>query len=431
MPASRRIQRIVQRTVDVRPDELRALLWSFLFFLFVLTSYYVLRAVREERAVASGVANIPRLFQTTLLVILAVTPPWAALVSRVRRSVLLPLLYRFFIANLIVFYALFRLDAWALLAARIFFVWLSVYSLLAVAVFWSFMADLFTQEQSKRLFGFISAGGSAGAILGPLFTSLVVEHIDPASLLLISALLIEGAARCVRPLTRWQEGAGASAERDRPVGGNALAGIVAVFSSPYLLAVAVYVAFATIAGTFGYVIQARLVAATTLSPAARTALFARMDLAANAITTVLQALVVGRLLTRAGVAVTIAVAPPLMAVTYALQGWLPGLGASTTLQVVRRALAFGLVTPALHVLFTVVDREQKYKAKAFIDTVVYRAGDVVGSQVVVRELFERGVGVQGAALAVVPIGALWLLVALFVGKRHQRLAEAGAAGPLR
>jgi AAA family ATP:ADP antiporter len=424
---------ILHRLVDVRPEEVRALLWSFLFFLFVLTSYYILRAVREERAVASGVASIPRLFQATFVVILAVLPVWAALVSRIRRSLLLPLLYRFFIANLVVFYALFRLDAWALLAAKMFFVWLSVYSLLGVTVFWSFMADLFTHEQSRRLFGFISAGGSAGAIAGPLFTSLVVKYIDPASLLLVSAALIEGAARCVRPLTRWQQGqprTPGGAEPDRPVGGQALSGIVTVFSSPYLLAIALYVAFATITGTFGYVLQAKLVGATTLSPAERTALFARMDLAANAITTGLQALVVGRVMSRLGVTATIVAAPPLMAASFALQAFHPGLAASTALQVFRRALAFGVVTPALHVLFTVVDREQKYKAKAFIDTVAYRGGDVLGSSAV-KALFDAGLAAPSVSLAVVPVGAVWLAVAAFIGKRHRRLAGAGAGRDLR
>jgi AAA family ATP:ADP antiporter len=431
MKVAPRLQRIVQRTVEVRPDEVRALLWSFLFFFFVLASYYMLRAVREERAVASGVASIPRLFRATFYVILAVTPVWAALVARVRRSLLLPLVYRFFIVNLVVFYALFRLDAWALLAAKLFFVWLSVYSLLAVAVFWSFMADIFTHEQSRRLFGFISAGGSAGAIAGPLLTSMVVERIDPASLLLVSAALLEGAARCVRPLTSWQQSQqGDDGHPDRPVGGSALAGIKTVFSSPYLLAIALYVVFATIAGTFGYVLQARLVAATTLSPAARTALFARMDLAANAITTVLQALVVGRLMSRLGVTASIVMAPPLMAASFAVQAVYPGLAASTALQVFRRAVAFGVVTPALHVLFTVVDREQKYKAKAFIDIVVYRGGDVLGSSAV-NALFAAGLAAPAVALAVLPVGAVWLAVAALVGKRHRRLAQAGAGGDLR
>jgi AAA family ATP:ADP antiporter len=423
---------LLRRVVDVRPDEVRALLWSFLFFLFVLTSYYILRAVREERAVASGVANIPRLFGATFLVTLAVTPLWSALVARVRRTLLLPLAYRFFAANLVVFYLLFQRQAWVLMASRMFFIWLSVYILIAVAIFWSFMADIFRSEQSRRLFGFISAGGSAGAILGPLATSLVVERIDPASLLLVSAVLIEAAARCVRPLARWQQSAhpAEATEPDQPIGGSALAGVRMVFSSPYLLGIAIYVAFATVMGTFGYVLQARLVAETTLSPSARTALFARMDLAANAITTICQALLVGRLLTRAGVAATIALAPPLVAASFAFQALGPGLGVSTVLQVLRRALAFGIITPALHVLFTVVSREQKYKSKAFIDTVAYRGGDWVGSATVVA-LFGTGLGVGSASLAVMPLAATWLVVAFVVGKRHRRLADAATAPSVR
>jgi len=331
--------------------------------------------------------------------------------------VLLPLVYRFFVVNLLGFYVLFKTDAWALLAAKIFFVWLSVYSLIAVAVFWSFMADLFREEQGRRLFGFISAGGSAGAIVGPLLTSLVVERIDPASLLLVSAALIEAAARCVRPLERWQTGIAG-----KPVGGSALAGIGTVFSSPFLLGVSVYVALSTVAGTFGYVMQARLVAATTLSPAARTALFARMDLVANAVATLLQTFVVGRLLTRVGVTAAMAVAPPIMAATFALQGLYPVLAVSTAMQIARRALAFGITVPSLKVLFTVVSREQKYKAQAFIDTVVYRAGDVAGSSVVVA-LLDGGLGLGGASFALLPLVAVWWPLAFFLGRRHARLLK--------
>jgi AAA family ATP:ADP antiporter len=412
-----RLRKLLDQVVEVRPEERRAVLWAFLFFLCVLTSYYVLRAVREERAVAAGIASIPRLFRTTFYVILALTPLWAALVARVRRSVLLPLVYRFFVVNLLGFYVLFKTDAWALLAAKIFFVWLSVYSLIAVAVFWSFMADLFREEQGRRLFGFISAGGSAGAIVGPLLTSLVVERIDPASLLLVSAALIEAAARCVRPLERWQTGIAG-----KPVGGSALAGIGTVFSSPFLLGVTLYVALSTMAGTFGYVMQARLVAATTLSPAARTALFARMDLVANAVATLLQTFVVGRLLTRVGVTAAMAVAPPIMAATFALQGLYPVLAVSTAMQIARRALAFGITVPSLKVLFTVVSREQKYKAQAFIDTVVYRAGDVAGSSVVVA-LLDGGLGLGGASFALLPLVAVWWPLAFFLGRRHARLLK--------
>src|SRR5438093_7062580 len=159
------------RVVEVRPEERRALAWSFRYFFCLLTGYYVLRAIRDDRAIAAGAGKLHLLYTWTFGTMLVVVTVWSALVARVRRARLLPLLYRFFVANLLLFFVLFRWQVAWLLTARVFFVWLSVFNFFAVSVFWGVMADVFTQEQGKRLFGFIAAGGSAGAIVGPLFTT--------------------------------------------------------------------------------------------------------------------------------------------------------------------------------------------------------------------------------------------------------------------
>ena len=422
--------RWLRRVVQVEEGERRALLWSFLYFLCLLTSYYVLRSVRDERGIAAGVGKLPWLFTATFLVLLAVAPLWSVLVSRVPRARLLPVLYRFFWLNLVAFYLVFRLRPGSLVVGYVFFVWASVFSLMGVAVFWSFMADLFREDQGKRLFGFIAAGGSAGAILGPLATSLVVHDIGPINLLLVSAVLLEGAALCVGRLVRWRAAettSDAAATTSRPVEGGAWSGILVVFSSPYLRSIALYTMLSVTLGSVGYFVQAHLmVNEPSLDQTGRTALFAKMDLAANTITVALQALVLARLLRWPGVGVVLTLAPLLAAGTFLAQALAPAASAltvSTVTQVLRRALAFGIIVPAGHVLFTVVAPEQKYKSKAFIDTVVYRAGDMASTWGVAK-LMAVGLGVAGlAAGAALPLCLGWMVVGWIIGRRHRALVR--------
>jgi AAA family ATP:ADP antiporter len=416
----------LRRVVDVRPEETRALVWSFLYFLFLLTSYYILRAIRDDRAIAAGAGKLPWLYLWTFGTMLVVVGVWSVLVARLPRARVLPLVYRFFVVNLLVFFLLFRAQVAASLTAQVFFVWLSVFNFFAVAVFWGLMADLFNHEQGKRLFGFIAAGGSAGAIVGPLFTTLIVQRIGGANLVLISAVLLELVVQCVKRLVRMQQSPAAAPEE--PVGGGALSGIKVVFASPYLLAIAAYTLLASLAGTYGYNLQAQLVQAANMTQEVRIAFFARLDLVVSVLALLVQTLLVGRLLTRFGVGAALALIPPLSSISFALLAGRPTLPVSSSLHALRRVLAYAVWGPANNVLFTVVDREQKYKSKAFIDTVVYRGGDAVTSAAVAG-LLSLGLGVRGAALVAVPIGALWLVVAVIVGRMHQRMA--GAAQKLR
>ncbi len=420
-----------RRIVDVRPGETRVLVLSFLTFFFLLTSYYILRPLRDERAIAGGVAALPWLFSTTFLVMLVVVPLWSALLSRVSRRRIVPLVYRFFLLNLAAFAVLLRIPGAEVVSARAFFVWTSVFNYLAVSVFWSFMADIFRQEQGRRLFGFIAAGGSAGAILGPLATGLLVERLWLANLLLLSAALLEAAARCVRALARSRPQAAdreAMAVDEQPVGGGAFSGARILLTSPYLLGICAYTLLVALSATFGYFLQAHLVSAAGMSPVERTILFARMDFAVNAGSALLQVLVTGRLLARGGVRWGLALAPPLSTLAFLALAAAPTVAASSALQVLRRVLGFGIVNPALQLLYTVVGQEEKYKSKAFIDTVIARGGDAVNAWLVTG-LLGAGLGVSGAALATAPLGVLWLAVALFVDRRHRRLAAARPDGP--
>lgn len=422
------------RLVDVRPHEVAGMLLSFVYFFCVLTSYYMLRPLRDAMAVAGGVKALPWLFSATFVATLVVVPLWSMLVSRVPRRTLLPIVYRFFIANLLIFYLLFRADAAGLATARAFFIWQSVFNVLAVAVFWAFMADLFRHDQGKRLFGFISAGGSVGAMVGPFVTSLLVEKIGVHNLVLVSAVLLEGAAQCVRLLLRWHarakaiEAPDSVVRTDEPVGGGGvLSGFRVVFSSPYLLGIAAFVALTTVCATFGYALQVELVAATGMSGAARTALFARLDLAANALIALLQIAVIGRVMVKVGVLPPLVALPPVFALGFLALAAAPTLAVSNLAYIARRAFGYGVAGPASKVLFTVVDREQKYKATAFIDTVVFRGGDMLGSWAFAA-LAAAGLGLASRALTAVPLAVVWTVVAIFVGRRHAAGAAARGGG---
>jgi AAA family ATP:ADP antiporter len=409
----------LRRLVDVRPGEGRALVWAFLYFFFLLTSYYILRAIRDDRGIAAGAGKLHWLYAWTFGTMLAVVSVWSGLVARVRRVILLPAVYRFFVLNLLVFFVLFRLQVAWLLTARVFFVWLSVFNFFAVAIFWGLMADVFSQEQGKRLFGFIAAGGSAGAILGPLFTTLAVRGLGAANLVLVSAVLLEVVVQCCKRLVRLQRSETPAAEE--PVGGSVISGIKVVFASPYLLAIAAYTLLASLAGTYSYNLLAVLVERAAMAQEVRIAYFARLDLVVSVLSLLVQALVVGRLLTRLGVGTVLALVPPLSTVAFAVLAWRPVLPVAGGLHGLRRVLSYGLWSPANGVLFTVVTREQKYKSKAFIETVVYRGGDALTSSVLAG-LLGVGLGVRGAALVALPLGLIWLGVAVKVGRMHQTMA---------
>src|SRR3954469_10144223 len=327
-----------RRLVDVRPGEGRALALSFLAFFFLLTAYYILRPIREERALAAGASKLPYLYAWTFGTMLALVAGWSALLARLPRTRVLPLVYQFFVANLLVFFWLFRSGTAPLLAAQVFFVWVSVFNFFVVAAFWGLMADIWEQAQGKRLFGFVAAGGSVGAILGPFVTERTVHHLGAANLVLLSALLLELCAQCVRVLAR----APRAGTPEPVVGGGTFSGIKVVFASPYLLLIAGYTLMASLAGTYGYNLQAYLVQAAGMSPEAKIAFFARLEQIVSLGALVVQTLVVGRLLTRFGPGPVLSIIPPLSSAAFAVLAARPVLPVASGLHAVRRVLAYGL-----------------------------------------------------------------------------------------
>ena len=414
-----------------RPEEARLVLLSALYFFFILSAYYVIRPIREEMAVAGGVENIPWLFTGTLTAMLLVHPIFAAVVSRWTRRRFVTLTYRFFMLNLLVYFVLLRVapdgDA-AVWIGRTFFVWISVFNLFVVSVFWSFMTDIFRERQSRRLFGLIGVGGTVGGIVGSAITAFLVGFLSPATLLLFSVLLLEGAVVCLKALDSRcaaspvaAGGSAAGSATDEVIGGSALEGIRRVLASPYLLGIGAFMLLFTIGSTFLYNIQADIVSRTFATGAERTSVFARIDLSVNLLTLFTQLFLTGRILKWLGVRLALGILPVLSVLGFLALGAAPVFAVFVVFQVLRRAGNFALAVPTREVLYTVLPRRDKYKAKNFNDLFVYRAGDQIGvwSFAGLRAL---GLGSSALALTMVPLAGLWLLIALWLGRQQRSLA---------
>ncbi len=428
----KRLEEKLGRAVNVREDEIRALLFSFAYFFCLLCGYYILRPLREEMGVAGGVRNLPWLFTGTFVVMLAAVPAFGAAVSRFPRRRLVPAVYRFFVANILIFYILFIAipsGSGRVFLARAFFIWVSVYNLFVVSVFWSFMADIFGNEQGKRLFGFIAAGGTAGALLGPAISAALAVPLGPMNLLPISAVFLELAVQCVRrlsapPVVAPGEAASGDAGGEGAIGGGILAGAARVFRSPYLMGICLYIFFFTMTSTFVYFQQAHIVSGAFDDPAERTRVFASINLIVGLLTLLTQWFVTGRFMARFGVGAAAAFLPAVVAAGFLALAFSPVLAVLIAFQSIRRALNFAISRPAREVLFTVVGREDKYKSKNFIDTVVYRGGDAVSGWAFAG-LSTLGLGLPAIAAVSVPLAAIWGGVALLLGKKQEKLAGSG------
>jgi AAA family ATP:ADP antiporter len=422
------VQRL-HRSLNLQPGELPALLWSFLYFFCLLAGYYLIRPLRDAMGIAGGVDKLQWLFTATFLVMLAAVPLYGLAVSRMPRRRLLPFVYGFFIINLLVFFALFRAVPDHPLLARVFFVWVSVYNLFVVSVFWSFMADVFTPERAERLFPVIAAGGTAGALAGPSLATLGSLLLDPVALLPLSAALLALTLRCISALAAWSPGNESKTTPDPPaVGGGVAAGFTLVARSPYLLGICTLMLLFTTLATFLYFQQAHAVRDAFADTASRTAVFAAVDLATNVLTLAAQLFLTGRLVKHFGLAATLALVPAALTVGFAVLAFAPAVAVVLTVQVLRRAGNYAVMRPAREMLYTVLDREAKYKAKSFIDTAVYRGGDAISAWAYTG-LGALGLGTTGIAAVAVPLGVAWTAVAYALGRRQHSLMLRPAVQP--
>jgi ATP:ADP antiporter, AAA family len=425
----------LQRFINVRREEVAPLLAAVLFFFFVLTALMAIRPAREALGVARGIESVRLLFYGTAVVTLLVNPVFGYLVSRFRRLVFITATYAFFAASLLVFWALLVMAPAAIgeTSGQVFYVWFSVFNLFSTMLFWALMADRFSLEQSKRLFGAVAVGGTLGAIFGPLLATWIAEPFGTPALLLVAVLFLTlaiGAAWLVAALQPEEARATARGDMEQPppvsehaiIGGSAWEGLRAVVRSPYLLGIAAYVLILAVMATFIYFTRLQMVAAMTGELDARTTIFAQIDLYTQIATLVLQALIAGHLMKRVGVAFTLALLPVTVALGFVGLAIVASFAALVIFQAAFNAVQRAIMRPARETLFTVVSRADKYKSKAFIDTFVYRGGDVVGAQTE-GMLGRLGMGLAALATVAVPLAVVWGVIGVWLARVQDRQAH--------
>ncbi|WP_211186674.1 NTP/NDP exchange transporter [Rouxiella aceris] len=409
------------RLFNLRQGECQALAWAGLYIFSLFLAYYVMRPVRDELGVAGGVRHLPWLFTGTLLVMLAINPLFSAAVRRWSRQRFIVVIYRFFIINLLMFMAMMYFSGAQQLVwvGRAFFIWVSVFNLFVVSVFWSFVVDIFQQEQGKRLFGFLAAGATLGGIVGSALTVSLVGLIGQQGLLLIAVILLEVAVMASRGLARQSDTFHSPLQREQnnqALGGGIFSGMTHTFRSPRLLGIAGFMLLYSMTSTFLYFQQAAIAENNFADSASRIAFFAHIDFWVNSLTLALQLFLTGRLIAWLGVAAILCSLPFISLAGFAgLAAW-PTFTVFVVFQVARRVSNFGLARPAREVLFTWLPREDRYKAKNFIDTVVYRTGDQVAGWSYTG-LAALGLSMTGMSLVAVPLCALWLLLSLWLGRQ--------------
>jgi AAA family ATP:ADP antiporter len=420
------------REREVRPGEMReALLAGALFFL-LLSSYFILRPIRDALGVAAGVSKLPYLFLGTLAVMLVANPVFSAVVARFPVKRFIPYTYQFFVVSLAAFHVAERVSP-SVWVGRAFFVWTSVFNLFIPSIFWAFMVDRFDAQQGKRLFGLIGVGGTLGSIVGSATAAALARVLGPHNLLLVSAALLEAGTLLVFFYHASPAGNAAASAREAlpPVGGSAWQGLRLVMSSRYLLGVAAFLLLYTVGSTVLYFEQADVVGKAFTDPAQRTELLARMELAVQSTTAVVQGLFTARILRKAGVGLTLALMPAVSVVGFVWVGSsgsaaLPSLGVVIAFSVLRRSSNFALTNPAMEVLFTVVDRPTKYKAKSFLETFVYRAGDQIAAWSY-GGLTLLGLSLTSIAWLAVPLSLAFLGLAFWLGRRQAALQASAAS----
>lgn len=422
---------VLLRLTRAAPHELAASLWSFVYFFALLAGYYVLRPIRDEMAIQAGQDELQALFTAVFVAMLVLVPVFGGLMARFPRRRLLPWIYAFFVANLLVFHGLFVTagvqSPWV---ARAFFVWVSVFNLFAVSVFWSLMADLFDTAQAKRLYGFIAAGGTIGALTGPSLTALLVTLVGVRSMLLVSAAFLALAVVAIIALRRWAERTGAAGRTDgQPaIGGTMWGGMRDIVRSPYLIGICLFLFGYSLLSTFLYFQQTELVPAALKDSAERTRLLALTDLVVNILTLAVQLFAFGTLIRRLGTGFMLCAMPAVACAGFAALATWPTLATLVVFGVVRRAGEYAISKPARETLFNALTPEEKYKAKNVIDTLVHRTGDTASSWIFTG-LKSLGLTITGMSWLAVPIAGLWLGVAAWLGRAQRERSPESAAVP--
>ena len=424
MPStSNPISRFLKRVSRIEAHEVNATLSSFLFVVILMSAYYILRPVRDAMASDWSDAEVSWLWTINFFISTAVVALYGVAVSRFRFQLLVPTVYGFFALTFVVFYVAASGSVDRILIDKAFYVWVSVFSLLHISVFWSFMSDLFNKEQAGRLFGIIAAGASVGGLIGPAIPSFFSESLGTDNLMLIAS----GMLLLPIPIIFYLQSLKSSElynedfiSQNAPakIGGNPFAGFKLFFSNPYLLAIALFIFLYTGISSFVYFELKNLLA--DFSRPERTAVWAQMDLAVNTLSIATGLFATGRIMSKFGMPVTIALVPVLICIGLIVIAISPVMAVVVGLQILRRAGNYAVTRPAREMLFTRVDRETRFKAKPVIDIVAYRGGDTIMAWLFTGLTQGLGLGLASVALVGAGIAALWTLVALYLGRWFER-----------
>jgi len=437
-PAPSWLQRFFKWLAGIEPFELKVVLLSMLYLFFLFGSYSVVKPVRDTMGTVYGVSHYNELFTMTFIGTLILSPLYSGLAARVKLSTFLPWVYGVIALTIFGFYLAFNKGTTddRVLAAG-FYVWVSVFNMLIISVFWSFMADLFSRPQAKRLFGFIAAGSTVGGIAGPALATLLSNRVGNTGLMLIASLGFVVTAFLVTVLAKQKAAfiaatAAASGEQvqrtslNHSLGGSPIDGFKLLLRSPYLLLVAAFLFLMTWISTIVYQELGDLITKSFASKAARTAAYGSIEVAVNSLAVFIQIIGTGRIIKRFGVGLGLLLNPIIMVFAFLAIAFSPVFLLLASLQIGRRVAEYAVARPAREMLFTVVDQDSRYKAKNVIDTVVYRGGDWLASLAGTPIL--NNFGAQGLAILGIVVSLVWFPVAWTLGKRYESAkGEEGAA----
>jgi AAA family ATP:ADP antiporter len=421
--------RLLRLVADVEPHEVRAVLVAFALNFVLLASYYILRPLRDTMATVFGVEQLQYLFFATFVATLLCSPVYSALAARLRLARFLPGVFWFWLANILLFYVLFELQPASRTVAAGYYIWFSVVNLFLISVFWSLMVDLFSPRQATRLFGVIAAGGSIGAIGGPLLTRTLVRAVGVGGLLLIAAAGFLLVIALIYALMREKERLQAAGDDtqastlDHSLPGNPFDGFRRLLRSTYMINQAAFFLLMTWIATIAYFMQTDLVTKAFSDIASRTQVFADIDLAVNVCSALIATFGIGRFVQRFGVTAGLLANPVIMIVTFLGIALAPTLLMVQALQVIRRVGQYAIARPSREICFTVVEQESRYKVKNVIDTVIYRFGDVSAAWVQAG-LRAAGLGLGAAVGLAVGASVVWGAVAIALGRRYEQLRAA-------
>ena len=405
------------------PREHSALAAAFALFFLLFASYFMLRPVRETFGIVGGVDNLQWLYLATFVGALVVVPLFGWLSARVARARLVPLTYAFSAVVMGGFALALLRDPDSVWIGRAFYIWVSVFNLFVISIAWSLMADVFSPDQARRLFGRIAAGASLGGLTGPLLSGLLVEHVGLAGLLLISTGLLLATLLCAAFLLRWRREHGRPADPRSPrqaIGGGIWAGLTTIARSPQLRAISLFVILLTSVSTFLYFEQARVVKATFPDKVQQTQVFSAIDATVQGLTIFIQLFVTGQIARRLGLTVLLTLVPALAVFGFLALAALATFPVLAAVMIVRRVGEYALIRPGREMLFSAVDAETKYKSKNAIDTAVYRGGDVISAWLNTAIVAVGSTGI--AALAGASIAALWAASGFAIGRRFDAAA---------